>query len=403
MKNDGYLIYTSGDKTMQTMLLEWIISLRYFGRYSGDVVILDYGIDPYFATLLESSFEVTLYRCEKKGPIVNQRFIDSISMFKDLNPVMAAHFDADIWFQDSVNGVWNLIPHNGVLYAPDQNGWREPYIGTSESHKDIEAYNEKTAHIYRKCSGTIQGGFCAGYVKDLISKFLKFKELLDDGKVENKYGADQYAANLLFDFEHDSAAAYRYNVIGGDSIYTFGSWYTKKYGSNEKAIGNHIIGVLRNQSNRLFRNNHPALFAMFLGMAGHRPLPPAVHVSQWKMNETRDVAAQLMGVILTCKEVGENSIVVGMEQPLICFNDIAATGTIDLGHGEEGIWEKFNLVPQPHMANPSKMFLSQKAVKTLSSLSFDSVFEFAKQADTPYFDLALSVLCVKNELTIGAV
>jgi hypothetical protein len=397
------LIFTSANAQMETMLLEWVISLRHFGGYEGEVLIMDYGLTDKIIRLLEY-FRVRIIKFDPSNSIVNQRYLDIIYwLSSDYPDHLCAHFDADIWFQDDINDLFDMIEvqYHGVLFSPDQTSWIEPYRGREEDIERKTAYEQRVQNIWNQFKGSIQGGFCAGYGKNLARKFSDFKALLDSGFIKMEYGADQFAFNWLFE-PSDTAPAYLYNCIGGDTIYSNGAWYTKKYDQKVKAKALHVIGVLRGEVTRHFRNLHGGVFAMKLAEAGYRLGKPAKYLPQWSLPDT-PVWARMIGIIETCRSHNNSGIAVGMQQPVFCLNDIGCTGLVSLGHGNEGYWDLHNLLRQPHIQNPDRLYLSANAVSKLGQVKMDDMYDFCRGFPEQYFDLLLSIFCARSGLTIGII
>ena len=97
------------------------------------------------------------------------RFLDAIPhLLGRYQPCLAAHFDADIWFQQPIDDLFLLAerwPH-GCVFAPDVSWFTQPFQGSRERSA---SYAEKIRSIRERFGGTIQGGLSCGPASNLRS------------------------------------------------------------------------------------------------------------------------------------------------------------------------------------------------------------------------------------------
>ena len=189
-------------------------------------------------------------------------------------------------------------------------------------------YTRKVQFVRKKqFGGTIQGGMSCGLATNLARRYGQFADLIAQGMIELSYGSDQFAFNWLYDPELDSAAGHLWNCIGADTVFDGGVWYSKRYGKREQVIAMHVVGMLRSDAGRLFRNRYAEIYFTQLasmGLVGE----PCVQLPAWPAYNNAEVWSSLASVILTCRKHRGTAIAVGAASPRATFTDIGCTNLV---------------------------------------------------------------------------
>jgi hypothetical protein len=270
----NHLIFTSCTARMQSFLAEWVISARKVANYTGEMLVLDYGLERWSNKLLYK-YDVKTIKSEAIGhkslplwsspqywpvTMLTLRFLDMIPIIeKNYSQHIIAHFDTDIWFQKSIDNLFELAAQSeGVVYSPDVSWHSQKFTPSKDESKNkIQIpYEAKIKRIIENFGSTIQGGFHCAKSDVLLQKLRGFQKVLSDGTFERDQ-VDQVIMNWLFDFDKDNANGYLYNCIGSDTYFNNNLWRLQR--TDEICIGLHLAGPHRNHSERQFRNNFPSL------------------------------------------------------------------------------------------------------------------------------------------------
>jgi len=200
------LIYTTffvKNKKYESLIWEWLISLRTLGNYKGEVIIFDYGLSD---TLVEelNKFKLGPPRIIKLKNrhlynISNWRNIDVIPHLEEYKDYSFAHFDADIWFQKEVNIMFEELENINGCYLAIEKHRSCRYRGPVEFESD----NFKTQ---QKLQGFVFGGWIAGKYEPYINKLKQMKQLFNEnnGWDIKVWGTDQSMITHIVDFENDN-------------------------------------------------------------------------------------------------------------------------------------------------------------------------------------------------------
>ncbi len=271
------LVFTSVGLGYDQLCLDWLVSLRTLGRYEGEVLILDYGIRDE-TRVVAQTLGAQLYRCECAGPklaIVNRRFVDVLPVLEQRYPqYKIAHFDADIWFTEDVNRLFQELDEiPGCLYSVETRGHLENAGHGPQDKETLDANITKVRKVIVSCKGHINGGFMAGRYESMIGKLAQMRAAYEHGWQVSEFGVDQYLTNVLFDFARDSARGYRWNCAIHEATQKDDGFYHRKLTGmllqdghwkcierirEEKVVGLHLCG--RGEKTETFRKYNRGLF-----------------------------------------------------------------------------------------------------------------------------------------------
>ena len=243
------LIYTTfyaKNKNYESLIWEWIISLRTLGNYQGEVLIFDYGMSDELISDLKS-FKlgapkiIKIENPSESSNISNWRNIDVIPYLEEYKNYMIAHFDADIWFQTDISILWEELSTIDGCYFGVEKGRTCRYRGP-EDNEIIKQYDD----TQKKLGGFVFGGWMGGKQLPFINKLKKMKELWSNNWSTTEWGTDQCMITYLVDLDNDNIDGIKYgcshyfcqesvsklvvNIPGFDYEY-----------QNNLAIGVHII------------------------------------------------------------------------------------------------------------------------------------------------------------------
>ena len=393
------LVFTSASADMSLMLVEWAVSLRRLAGYTGEALVLDYGLAAPTVTALDA-WGIRTIKCIDRGCIVCTRYIDAAQILRaEYASHVAAHFDTDIWFQASIDRLFSIARQqsSGCVFSPDVGWFTQPLHG---GNVDAADYARKIRFVRERYGGTIQGGLSCGFVQNLAQKYEQFAQMISTGMVKLEYGADQFAFNWLFDPEKDCADGHLWNCIGADTVLDEGVWYSTRGDRRNVAIGLHVVGMCRGEQTRLFRNRHRDLFKEELKAAGFGG-QNCISLPSWGPTAAGETWAALASVIVTCRKYCGSAIAVGVPVPEAAFADVGCTAMIPLDHGHVHYWDDLGLPRKPHIQHPDKLYLSAKAVEVLARTPLDTAWELCQKFERNWFDFMLTMLCAMRSLSWG--
>lgn len=210
------LIYTTfyvKNPSYETLIWEWLISLRTLGKYKGEVVIFDYGMPQRLIDELEN-FKLGAPKIIKLPPtdnhlISNRRNIDVIPHLESYKDYSIAHFDADIWFQNNISPLWDdCLKAKGVVVGKE--------ISRACRYRGPKEEEEHFKNQHKIFGGFIFGGFIAGRYKEYLAKLNEMKTLFDTTwKPMIEWGSDQAMITHITDPDID----YVDGILYGASTY----------------------------------------------------------------------------------------------------------------------------------------------------------------------------------------
>lgn len=247
--SDKTIIYTTfyvKNPSYESLIWEWLISLRTLGNYKGKVIIFDYGmpkklVDKLNKFSLGAPTIIPISDPADSGTISNWRNIDVIPYLEEYEGYKFAHFDADIWFQNDVNKLWDELEEIEGCYVGVETGRSCRYRGPEE--EDVENEYMK---VQQKLGGFVFGGWIGGKYEPFLNKLKKMDELWSNNWGIKEWGTDQCMITYLADFENDNFNGIKYGCswyfcdVKENKIYI--NTKNKIYPfENKEAIGVHII------------------------------------------------------------------------------------------------------------------------------------------------------------------
>lgn len=208
------LIYTTfkpKNENYETLIWEWLISLRTLGNYKGEIIVFDYGMSEHLTQKL-INFElggVNVIKLPTRNDfhISNFRNIDVIPHLEKYHNYSFAHFDADIWFQNDINILFEELKNIEGCYFGTEYGRSCRYRGPLEREN---LYHE----ICKKTGGFVFGGWIAGNYTPFLNKLKQMKILFESNIGWNieEWGTDQSMISFLYDEKIDNINGIKYGA-----------------------------------------------------------------------------------------------------------------------------------------------------------------------------------------------
>lgn len=269
------LIYTAcfikDNPKYETLLWEWLISLRTLGNYRGEIVIFDYGMPKELIEKLKS-FPLDPPRIillpERNGQhTTNYRNTDVIPYLEEYKDYSFSMFDFDIWLQKDINEMFGNLEHIEGCYHGIEPGRTCRYRGPDD-FEVISEYDE----IQNQLGGFVYGGWYAGRYHPYLDKMRRMKESFDKGWRIHEWGTDQSLITYLIDPTKD-------NLDG--LIYGCTKYFCKEENELLKCVTGHdykyenedVVGVHFNASSGLrqedkylnfrFKNRYPEIWKKY--------------------------------------------------------------------------------------------------------------------------------------------
>lgn len=249
MKNK--LIYTTflsrkGYHEYNDLIWEWLISLKTLGKYDGKIIVFDYGggslLDQFKTTTKFGDLSVVPLDPVPAHEISNRRNVDVIPFLKDYSNYGVAHFDADVWFQDDINPMFDEIEKTEGAYLGV-----EPRRCCNFRNGPPEL--EKLHHsINGKIGGFVFGGWYAGKQKPFIERLTAIKKIYDDKKWNiHTHGTDQSLIQTLIDFSKDRLDGLKWAASHYLCEFKEGKWYM----GEDVVPGFHLVAFNRNREDSI--------------------------------------------------------------------------------------------------------------------------------------------------------
>lgn len=257
------VIYTTfyvKNPSYESLIWEWLISLRTLGNYQGEVIIFDYGMPQNLIDRL-LNFQLgapTIIKLPTTSSFIisNRRNIDVIPHLEKYKGYKFAHFDADIWFQQDINILWDEIENTEGVYVAVEKSRSCGYRGPKEEENENKL-------IQRELKGFVFGGWIGGKFEPFLNKLKQMKNLWETTWQIETWGTDQSMVTHTVNMDIDNLKGLKYGC----------SWYfcdvreDAIYLDNKKAIGIHIIafGTVGSEkedefSSYRFKNRYPELW-----------------------------------------------------------------------------------------------------------------------------------------------
>jgi len=263
---DKTLIYTTlfiDDQKYAELFYDWVFSIRTLGEYKGDILVGDYGIKKEFIDRFKN-YNINFVKLPDRGKytISNYRNIDMIPILEKYDiDYKFAHFDVDIWFQNSINPLFEKLDNIESCYFGIEQGrmcrWRGP-----NEQIEIDKYNT----IQQKLNGFVFGGWIAGRYKPFLEKLKLMRDTFNSpGWNLDEWGTDQCMVTYLFDFNKDDSTGDKWGKSYYFCDFIDNKWkiqdeLSKRYNISDDVTGVHLVTFEKENEDRRFKQSHPKLF-----------------------------------------------------------------------------------------------------------------------------------------------
>jgi hypothetical protein len=227
------------------LLLEWLISLRTLGKYDGQVIVFDYSGGTISCRMDITRFgRLSVIPLDPVPPhqISNRRNVDVIPYLRYYPDHAIAHFDADVWFQDDINPMFDEIEKTEGAYLGVEPRRSCNFRNGPPELEELHCANQ------RKIGGFVFGGWYAGKQKPFIERLTAIKKLYDDKKWDiEMHGTDQSLFQTLIDFSKDRLDGSKWAASHYLCEFKEGKWYLGK----DVAPGFHLVAFGRSRGDSL--------------------------------------------------------------------------------------------------------------------------------------------------------
>lgn len=189
-------IITCIDQNFEENLeFDFLETLYHQAQYSGEVIVLDYGMSAEAAKRIKEKFPVTVYQCEKELSVFSVRFkhIPEViaSLSEEITQVMVAD-GGDLWFQNTVEPMFTLTKQRIGVIAENRiignDEWTDS--GIHNLQEDVKT------KILRVLQGKflVNAGVVCGDRKKIADIYKKvYEDIWDCGM--DYFGVDQLFLN----------------------------------------------------------------------------------------------------------------------------------------------------------------------------------------------------------------
>jgi len=251
-----------------SLLSEWIISLRTLGNYKDEVVVFNYSHENLY-NYLPSKNKLGNFKVVQLDPDINPAFVSNrrnVDVIVDLckySNYSISHFDADVWFQKDINPMFDIVESTEGMCFAIERGRSCNFREGSEEYLQLFKDNQQ------KLNGFVFGGWFAGNYKAYIKHLRRMKLMFDEGKWDIcMHGADQSMLNVLVDFDKDNFSGLKWAASQYFCEFDNGSWKL----DGEDVHGFHLIAYGRARSNSMekldenyrFKNLHKNIYDEFM-------------------------------------------------------------------------------------------------------------------------------------------
>lgn len=192
---DDCWIITSADSKFWNMLISFIASLRDVAHNQSRVGVIDYGLtQPQCSALRNLGIEII--QPKRKYALIIDRYFTTAEYFADNSESTIYYFDADIWFTEPFDELFeNKNIHNGYLAAA-KDVWECDYYYTCTPKKYHLMIKQMLEEVIRDYGQSLQAGFIAGSSGAWLRLTDLMKMILAKGFATNSWGTDALALNF---------------------------------------------------------------------------------------------------------------------------------------------------------------------------------------------------------------
>ncbi|MBT4522194.1 MAG: hypothetical protein HOC23_19515 [Halieaceae bacterium] len=187
-------IVTSSDEKFWPWLAMFVGSLRDVAGFTGSIAVIDYGLTIQQREILEEQRVVCLPALNNRIQVLD-RYLSLASYFDPSIPALVAHFDADIWFNRTINALFsNPALRSGRLGAAIDVFSCDYYYTCSPRARHAEV-DQLLKEVKLAFGEPLQAGMIIA-APHLWMHFANLLEsLIEDGHAKSCWGADALALN----------------------------------------------------------------------------------------------------------------------------------------------------------------------------------------------------------------
>jgi len=195
-KEQNWIVTACDSNAFSTMLVSFIASARGVAKWSGNIAVIDLGLTEEQKNKLKSIDIVIFSKSNKSKAIVCDRFF---SLYDNMNDTdLYAHFDADIWFTDSIDDLFKN--YNGKFNCTidcNYQGFITGVIPNEETRKSYKIMIDERV-VEQNNGKPLQVGFVFGNKEAYRGFNEELSNLIDTNLAADAYGTDTLAINSFY-------------------------------------------------------------------------------------------------------------------------------------------------------------------------------------------------------------
>ena len=188
-------IVTSADRHFRDFIVAFVASLRDVARYRGRIGIIDYGLTQGQCDALKGQ-GVEIIRPRRGNELVIDRYLTIAERFADDPDATICYFDADIWFTEPFDELFDDRQlHCGQLAAA-KDVWECDYYYSCAPESVHPAVRAMLDQVKARFGQSLQAGFIGGSSGAWLRLTDLLVALLEKGFAADRWGTDALALNF---------------------------------------------------------------------------------------------------------------------------------------------------------------------------------------------------------------
>ena len=213
---EQWIVTCADSNVYDELLVPFLGSLLSLARWTGQVVIFDYGLAPTQAARL-SEFGLTVEPIPRPHLAVLDRFLH-LASFAERHPGVIAQWDADVWFTRPIFDLFDHYDaqHSGRLVCNLERVFQQSCYSPARQDPEIEQQIRNVLEpIVAEHGNVLHCGFIAG-ASPIIARYCRYLErLITEVAFHPEWASDVVGLNHFYHHRHDaiSIVDQRYNCL----------------------------------------------------------------------------------------------------------------------------------------------------------------------------------------------
>ena len=252
-----WIVTACDSNAYDKMLIPFIASARDVAGWKGKIAVVDLGLSNLQIKKLQTLGVEIFRRANKSKAIVCDRFF---SLYDEMNNTdLYAFFDADIWFSDNIDELFDN--YDNKLNCTIDCQYQDFITGVIQNKEIRYDYDRliKTKVLIKHDNKPLQVGFTFGNKKSFDGFCLTLDYLIRSGDASDAYGTDTLAINVFYAKKSEliTVRNIAYNCLPDWSPQKIDGKIVAR-GISVKAI--HLTSPHRSIGTWSFNSNHPIVY-----------------------------------------------------------------------------------------------------------------------------------------------